>query len=298
MILGMIMFDDVFLAVYLAVLSGLVLSGATSVGGVVLSGLTAVGFIAAVLLVGRLVRTWLNRFLDISSPEVFLLVVFMALFLLAGFGETVHVAEAVCALLLGLVLADTDHRQRIEHLILPFRDFFGAVFFFGFGLGLDPTHLGGAVGPVLAAVVLTLVGNMVAGMLAGRAAGLSPRASTNIGVTITARGELSIVIANVARAGGLSPVLQSFTALYVLILAILGPLLTRESKMIYRALNAIFKWEAPKAAKAARAPAGTAGTLEGADRVPAGGSGISRVTLAPEKPRPCQGPDEQGGHHP
>ncbi|HEY8393361.1 MAG TPA: cation:proton antiporter, partial [Thermaerobacter sp.] len=206
MILGMIMFDDVFLAVYLAVFSGLVLSGATSLGDVLLSGGTAIGFIVAVLVLGRLARAWLNRLLDISSPEVFLLAVFTALFLLAGFGETVHVAEAVCALLLGLVLADTEHRKRIEHLIVPFRDFFGSVFFFSFGLSLDPRTLGGAVVPALIAVLVTLVGNFVAGMLAGRTAGLSPKAATNIGVTITARGELSIVVANVARMGGLAPV--------------------------------------------------------------------------------------------
>lgn len=38
------------------------------------------------------------------------------------------------------------------------------------------------------------------------------------------------------------PVLKSFSALYVLILAILGPLLTKESKNIYRFMNQIFKW--------------------------------------------------------
>jgi CPA2 family monovalent cation:H+ antiporter-2 len=40
-------------------------------------------------------------------------------------------------------------------------------------------------------------------------------------------------MANLAKAGGLLPVLQPFAALYVLLLAILGPLLTRESERIY-----------------------------------------------------------------
>lgn len=243
LILGMIMFDDVFLAVYLSLFSGLFLTRATSLSGVLVSGSKAIGFIAGFLLLGRLARRWLNRLLDIQSADVFLLAVLMALFLVAGLGQIVHVAEAVCALLLGLVLADTEHRQRIERLILPFRDFFGSVFFFSFGLSLDPRFLGGAVVPVLVAVAFTLVGNFVAGMMAGRAAGLSPKASANIGVTITARGELNIVVANVAKAAGLDPTLQSFAALYVFILAIMGPLLTRESRVIYRVLNALFKWE-------------------------------------------------------
>jgi len=284
MILGMIMFDDVFLAVFLAVFSGLVLSGATSLGGVFLAGGTAVGFIVAFLALGRLARPWLNRLLDIASADVFLLVVFTALFLIAGLGETVHVAEAVCALLLGLVLADTEHRQRIEHLIVPFRDLFGSVFFFSFGLSLDPRTLGGAVGPALIAVLITLVGNFVAGMLAGRTAGLSPKAATNIGVTITARGELSIVVANVAKAGGLAAGLQSFAALYVFILAILGPILTRESRVIYKALNAVFKWEKPKAPGGAAATASRQGISAGAGRQGTPVSGQQHGAGAPGGP--------------
>jgi CPA2 family monovalent cation:H+ antiporter-2 len=233
MILGIIMFEDVFLAVYLSLVSGVVLSSASSLGGVLLSAITALGFILGFIVLGRLATPLLNRWLRISSGEVFVLVLFAALFLLAGFAETIHVAEAIGALLIGLVLAETEHAQRIEHLIIPFRDFFGALFFFGFGLTIDPFSLGGAVWPALGAVVLTLFGNIIAGMLAGKSAGLPPQASMAIGLTIVSRGEFSIILANLAKAGSLLPLLQPFAALYVLILAILGPLLTKGSDQVY-----------------------------------------------------------------
>lgn len=239
MILGIIMFEDVFLAVYLSVVSGLVLSGSTSLGGVMLSAGMALAFMLGVLGLGRLAVPWLNRALRIRSDEVLLLVVAAALLLIAGAGETIHVAEAIGALLVGLVLAETEHRDRIEHMIVPFRDFFGALFFFGFGLGIDPFALGGAVGITLGAVALTLVGNFAAGMLAGRSAGLSPAGSANVGLTVVSRGEFSIVVASLGAAGGLMGVLQPFAALYVLVLAILGPLLTRQSHAISRALFAL-----------------------------------------------------------
>ncbi len=38
------MFEDVFLAVYISILSGLVLSDSSSVGGVIMSALIALGF--------------------------------------------------------------------------------------------------------------------------------------------------------------------------------------------------------------------------------------------------------------
>nr|MBO2469218.1 cation/H(+) antiporter [Bacillota bacterium] len=254
MILGIIMFDDVFLAIYLSILSGLLFSGATSVGGVILSGGIALGFMLAILALGRVAVPWLNRALNIGSTEVFLLVVFAALFLISGFGETLHVAEAIGALLVGLVLGETEHRKRIENLILPLREIFGAMFFFSFGLSIDPRTLGGAVLPALGAVLLTLVGNFTAGMLAGRSAGLSPKAAANIGLTIVARGEFSIILANLGKSAGLLSILQPFAALYVLILAVVGPLLAKESKTIFTTLNKVFKWQPSRETKTSTAP--------------------------------------------
>lgn len=250
MILGIIMFEDVFLAVYISIVSGLVLSGSTSLGGVALSALYALGFMLLVIVIGRKSVPLLNKLLNVRSNELFSLIIFGMLFLVAGFSETIHVAEAIGALLVGLVLAETIHMKRIEHLILPFRDFFGALFFFSFGLTIDPLSLGGdALWLALGAVVLTIFGNFIAGMLAGRSAGLSPKSSANIGLTIMSRGEFSIVMANLAAAGGLMTLIQPFSALYVLILAVLGPLMTKESKVIYGWLNKLFRFEARKAAK-------------------------------------------------
>lgn len=177
-------------------------------------------------IVARKATPLLNKLLNISSDEIFIIVVFASLFFIAGFSETIHVAEAIGALLLGLVFSETEHSDRIEHLVVPFRDFFGAIFF-SFGLSIDPFSLGGAIWLTLGAVLLTIIGNFVAGMIAGRQAGLSHKASTNIGLTIVSRGEFSIIMANIGIAGGLMSVLKPFSALYVLILSILGPLLTK-----------------------------------------------------------------------
>ena len=101
----------------------------------------------------------------------------------------------------------------------------------------------------LGAVFITLIGNFTAGMVAGRKAGLSHKASTNIGLTLVSRGEFSIIVANIGIAGGLMATIKPFSALYVLILASLGPLLTKESGRIYSLLDKIFKWSAKESAK-------------------------------------------------
>ncbi len=239
-IMGMIMFDDLFIAIHISILSGLLLSGSKSIWGVLATSLTALFFILAILIVGKRVIKAIDKLLDIPSAELFLLVVIGVLFVVAGFSETLHVAEAIGALLVGLVMAESTHAKKIEHNILPFRDFFGAIFFFNFGLTIDPLSLGGGVLMAVIAAILTIIGNIAAGMFSGRLSKISSHASANVGFTLSARGEFSIIMANMGKAGGLMPVLQSFVVIYVLILAIVAPLLTKESKRIYNFCNYIY----------------------------------------------------------
>ncbi len=239
LILGITMFEDIFLAIYLSLISGIVLSGATSLSGVAMSGGIALAFIVGLIAAGQFARPLLERLFRISSSEIFIIVVFASLFLLAGLGETIHVAEAIGALLLGLVLGDTSHSDRMEKLVIPFRDFFGAIFFFSFGLSIDPFTLGGAVWYAIGAAILSLIGVTVAGLIVGRRAELSGVGSLNIGFTLLARGEFSIIIASLAVAGNLDPIVQPFAALYVLLLASLSPLLAKESERIWSLALAI-----------------------------------------------------------
>jgi len=242
LILGITMFEDIFLAVYLSLISGIVLSGATSVTGVLASGGIALAFIIGLMVIGRWSVPLLNRLLRISSNEVFVIIVFGSLFLLAGLGQTIHVAESIGALLLGLILGETKQAERMERLVVPFRDFFGAIFFFSFGLSIDPFSLGGAVWLALGAALLSLVSVIVAGLIVGRRARLSAVGSLNLSFTLLARGEFSIIIASLAQAGGLLGIVQPFAALYVLILAGASPLLAKESERIYEFVMKLVRW--------------------------------------------------------
>lgn len=243
LILGIILFDDIFLAVYLSIMSGILLGGSNSIAESVISVLISIVYMMIFFIVARKGNKLISKLINIESDETFIIVIFSLLFFVAGFSETIHVAEGIGALLLGLVLSETEHRERIEKLVIPFRDFFGAIFFFSFGLSIDPFSLGGALGLALGAVGVTIIGNFIAGIISGRISGLSYKASSNIGLTIVARGEFSIIVANLGLMAGLMEILKPFTALYVLILAILGPLLSKESKKIYKLLNKVFKWE-------------------------------------------------------
>ncbi|MFB5945299.1 cation:proton antiporter [Albibacterium profundi] len=233
-IMGMIMFDDLFIAMHISFLSGLVLSGGGSVWQVIGTCLLALGFILLFLILGRKVVPAIDKLLSVNSSEIFILIIFALLFITAGFSESIHVAEAIGALMAGLVLADSKYIKRIEGMVLPYKDYFGAMFFFSFGLSIDPTTLGGAVQWAAIAAGLTIIANLASGYFATKISKMKKRLSFDIGFTLSARGEFSIIMANIGKAGGLNPIIQSFVVVYVLILSIVAPILTKESRTIWK----------------------------------------------------------------
>jgi CPA2 family monovalent cation:H+ antiporter-2 len=241
LILGIITIEDIFLAVYLTALSGILLAGSFDLGPLLAGGAVSILFILGMIAAGHAGRHLLDRALEGRPQELFLLAVFALVLLVAGAGELLHVADAVGALLVGIVLAGTAHRQAIEERLLPVRDLTAAVFFFAFGGSVQPAGLSGAILPALAGAGVTIVGSLGAGVAAGWWGRLSLRAAFRIGLTIVARGEFSLLVAVLARQGGLDRGLQSFAALYVLILALASPSLARHANVIADTLRGLVK---------------------------------------------------------
>src|SRR3546814_20643531 len=79
-IMGMIMFDDLFIAMHISFLSGLVLSGGGSMWTVVGTCLLALGFILLFLILGRKMVPAIDTLLQVKSSEIFILIIFALLF--------------------------------------------------------------------------------------------------------------------------------------------------------------------------------------------------------------------------
>jgi CPA2 family monovalent cation:H+ antiporter-2 len=247
-IMGLMLFQDIFMAAYLPIVSAIAISRGGKPSDLAIS----VGFAFAVIIVFVFISLRTTKVLEsifaIASEETFLLVVLALLIFMAGASEALDISEAIGALILGMIMAETSQQERIVHLVVPFRDFFGAAFFFGFALKISLNSLLGAVMVAVIAVALTLAGSLAYGFTMSKVAGISKRGALNLGLTITSRGEFSIVLANLGTAAGLSSVLESFSVLYVVILAVLGPLLSRLSDPIYQVLAPRLGWrrETPK----------------------------------------------------
>ena len=172
LVLAILVFEDLAIAFMLGFAGG----GGGEVGPTLALVGKVMGFVGLGLAASRWLPRLVDRFLDRLPREFFLLGVFAFLVGMAALGEALGLSEAIGALMAGIVLAGTNARDEIEERFFSFRDLFGALFFFVFGLSIDLGQFG-RVGWMLAlAVPLTVLGKAVGGYLAGGSAA-SPSAS-------------------------------------------------------------------------------------------------------------------------
>ncbi|ELZ95232.1 sodium/protn antiporter putative [Haloferax mucosum ATCC BAA-1512] len=236
-ILGTLVFEDLAIAVYLAVVTSLVLGGEGGFMAVGRSLAIAFGFLGLLFVAVRYGTRLFARVLDIGNQEAFVLRVLAVVVPVSGAALALGVSEAVAAFFVGMGFSTSGHRERIEDLLIPVRDVFAAVFFVWIGLGTDPALLVAAVVPLTLAVVLTTPAKVISGYFGGRTYGLSAHRSLRVGVGLVPRGEFSLVIAALA-ASGTTPVMRevipAFAVGYVFVMSALGTVLMQRSDLVER----------------------------------------------------------------
>jgi monovalent cation:H+ antiporter-2, CPA2 family len=225
MVLAVLVLEDLAMAVYLPLVGVSLLGGGPA--KVAISVAVAVVVVMLVLFLALKYGRHLSRFVAHESDEIILLTTFGSVLLVAGLAERFQVSAEIGAFLVGIALsgpiADQSHR-----LLSPLRDLFAAMFFFFFGLQIDPATLPPALPLAVGLGLVTAFTKVLTGYWAAKRAGVARQGSIRAGMTLVARGEFSIVIAGLGA--GIEPRLGPLAAAYVLFLAILGPFLARLAK--------------------------------------------------------------------
>jgi CPA2 family monovalent cation:H+ antiporter-2 len=236
--LGTLVYEDLVIAVYLVVASALLLGGG-DVAGAVESIAIALAFLVALLALVTVGTPLLRRALDTDTHEFLVLRALGITVPIAGLGLALGVSEAVTAFFVGMAFSATDRVHDLERLLEPIRDTFAAVFFVWIGLVTDPLLFGDVLWLVALAVAVTTPTKLLTGYLAGRIYDLDARRSTRVGLGMTTRGEFTLIIATLARAGAgtalpvaVADTLYAFAVAYVLVMSVLGTTLMQHAGRI------------------------------------------------------------------
>jgi monovalent cation:H+ antiporter-2, CPA2 family len=242
-ILSILVFEDLAMAVYLPILTALLI-GVSFFGGLEAVAISLV-VVSVVLVVALRYGRYVSMVVDSPDREVFLLKVLGAALLVAGFASALQVSAAVGAFLLGIAISGST-AENATKLLEPLRDLFAAVFFVVFGLNTDPRSIPPVLGWAIVLALATTVTKFATGWWAAQWQGIAPLGRARTGVALIARGEFSIVIAGLAVSYAAVPnELAALATAYVLLMAVLGPIAARVVEPVTRWVRSKVPTRAP-----------------------------------------------------
>jgi CPA2 family monovalent cation:H+ antiporter-2 len=236
-VLAILVFEDLAMAVYLPVLTA-VLAGLSFVAGVQTVGISLVA-VTVVLVVALRWGNVVSAIVDSKDREVFLLTpdrsgaaCGWARFGRAGLRCGRGIPPRHCHL--------RGHRRKcLRGVLEPLRDLFAAIFFVVFGLNTDPALIPPVLGWAVLLAVVTAATKIATGWWAAARQGVGPRGR---GTSRNGAGGPGRVLNRHCRSGRRLGAVHSEIAplatTYVLIMAILGPILARIAEPPWGCANA------------------------------------------------------------
>ncbi len=234
LVFGILVIEDLFAIVLIAVLSGIAISGAVEPGRA-LATLGRLGlFIVVALVLGLLLLPRLVDHVAASGRSEMLLVTSLGIcFGAALLAESAGFSVALGGFVAGAIVAEARAARRVEHLIEPVRDMFGALFFVAIGMLIDPHLLLRYAVPVALVAAVVIVGKSLAVTFGGVIAGNDGRTALRAGLGLAQIGEFSFVIAGVGLASGVtSEFLYPIAVAASVLTAFVTPYLMRSSDRI------------------------------------------------------------------
>lgn len=151
-----------------------------------------------------LLPTLLKKIRRLLTSEIMLVLSISLCLLMVILASKAGFSAAIGAFIMGSILAETEEGERIEHLIIPVKDLFAAVFFVSVGMLIDPTILRDYFGVILIITVVTIFGKLFGSSLGSVLSGQSLKNSVRSGMSLAQIGEFSFIIATLGMSLGMT----------------------------------------------------------------------------------------------
>jgi CPA2 family monovalent cation:H+ antiporter-2 len=157
---------------------------------------------------------------------------------MAVFSTKVGFSSAFGAFIMGSILAETVEAEKIEKLVEPVKNLFGAIFFVSVGMLVDPMILASYALPICALVMTILIGQSIFGSMAFMLGGESLKSAMRCGFSMAQIGEFSFIIASLGLSlGVISDFLYPVVVAVSVITTFLTPYMIRLATPAYNSLE-------------------------------------------------------------
>lgn len=196
LVFGVLIIEDLFAILLMVILSTIAVSQTFSGLEMGVAGLKLIFFLMLWFILGIfLIPSFLKRFRKLMNQESLLILSLALCFLMVVLATKVGFSPALGAFIMGSILAETLEAEKIEHLINPIKDLFGAIFFVSVGMLINPQILTDYAFPIFVITIATIIGKVITTTTGSLLSGQSLRYSVQAGMSLAQIGEFSFIIA-------------------------------------------------------------------------------------------------------
>lgn len=196
-VMSVLILEDI-LAIVMMVMLSAIASGNNPDGGEMIGSVVKIGFFLVLwFVVGIFAVPWFLRSTrKLVNNETLLIVSLGLCCLMAVVSTKVGFSSAFGAFVMGSILAETIEAAKIEKLVAPVKDLFGAVFFVSVGMLVDPKIIVEYAVPIGVLVLTILLGQSIFGTFGFLIGGQSLKSAMRCGFSMAQIGEFSFIIAS------------------------------------------------------------------------------------------------------
>ena len=184
-----------------------------------------------------LIPTFIKKVVHLLNEELLLMVAIGLCLGMVLVATHFGFSSALGAFIMGSILAETEVVEKIEKIIKPVKDFFGAVFFVSVGMMVNPEMFLEYSTPILAITILVILGKVAFTVFGLMLSGKPLETSVICGFSLAQVGEFAFIIASLGmNLGVLSDKVYPIIVAVSVLTTFTTPMMIKSAKPFYKKL--------------------------------------------------------------
>jgi monovalent cation:H+ antiporter-2, CPA2 family len=202
-VFGVLVVEDIVVILLMVLLSTIAATQQFAGTEILLTILKLIFFLALWFIMGIfLLPTLLKKAKSLIDEETLLILSIGLCLGMVVLATQVGFSAELGAFIMGSIIAETTSAEKVEHVIKPVKDLFGAVFFVSVGMMIDPQAIVKYGWPVICVTLLTLFGKLFSTTAGALLSGQPLKQSVQVGMSMAQIGEFAFIVATLGLSLG------------------------------------------------------------------------------------------------
>ncbi len=196
LVFGILIVEDLAAILMLVGLTSFATQSLVDPGAILISGIKLVFVVSIWIIFGIFwVPRIISKIAERGNDEMLTITAIGLCLIMVTIAAKYNYSVALGAFIMGSILSETTQVKRIEHLIAPLKDVFGAIFFVSVGMLLDPKVIVDNFWHVALLSLVIIIGKVISVFIGSLATGQTLKTSVHASFSKAQIGEFSFIIA-------------------------------------------------------------------------------------------------------